>query len=142
MSQIKKQLTPTLKKIMQDEVKEQARFGSSSANWYLNATELVPHPVTKMTTRNLGVNIHRLRLGYKATWQMIEGMARQCNYCEDTPDHPLLHYLLECTATSSLRGRMTIPDTTCEITATRLVKNIIESMENHSRFLIEKPPPR
>ena len=62
---LKKLLAPVVKKIMQDEVKEQARLGSSSANWYLHTTDLIPHPVTRIMTRALGVTIHRVRLGTK-----------------------------------------------------------------------------
>ena len=95
ISQIKKQLAPTIRKMMHEEVKTQARLGSPSSNWYLHATELVPHPVTRDISRKLAVIIHRLRLGYKATWQMLEGVIRPCSYCDDSPEAPLMHYLLE-----------------------------------------------
>ena len=142
ISQIKKQLAPTIKNIMKEEIKTQARLGSPSSNWYLQATDLVPHPVTKGTPRQLAVIIHRLRLGYKATWQMIEGVARPCNYCEDTPDAPLMHYLLECPQTASLRDNRGNPLPLNNDTAAKIAKNIIEYIETYQDFLIRMPPPR
>ena len=96
-------------------------------------------------SRKLAVIIHRLRLGYKATWQLIEGVARPCNHCDETPDAPLLHYLLECPQTVSLRGNRDVPnlqDPECIPAAARLVLNIIENIENHSGLLTDLPPPR
>ena len=130
---------------MCDEIKEQARLGSPSSNWYLNATELAPHPVTRDVPRELGVIIHRLRLGYKATWQLIEGLERPCNYCDESPQAPLLHYLLECPQTASLRQNRDVPniqDPDSVLAAAKVAKNIIDNIETHRGLLMEKPPPR
>ena len=97
-------MAPAIKTSMQKEIKNYAIQGSPSANWYIQATELIPHPVTKNTPRKMAVIIHRLRLGYKATWQMLEGINRPCNYCDEEPESPLLHYLLDCLHTVTLRG--------------------------------------
>ena len=130
---------------MHEEIKNQARTGSPSCNWYLNATELVPHPVNRNISRKLAVIIHRLRLGYKTTWQIIEGAARPCNYCNNSPDAPLLHYLLECPQTASLRENIDVPDIQnpeSYVAAAKIAKNIIESLETHGGLLLDMPPPR
>ena len=145
ISQIKSQLTPKLRTQIQEEIRTQARAGSFSCNWYLKATELTPHLVNKHTPRKLAVIIHRLRLGYKANWQMIDIAARECNYCNHSPDEPLLHYLLECPQTATLRGNRNIPNIqhpdSCKIAA-NLVKHIIENIETHYNTLLDMPPPR
>ena len=145
ISQIKKQLAPTIRKMMHEEVKTQARLGSPSSNWYLHATELVPHPVTRDISRKLAVIIHRLRLGYKATWQMLEGVIRPCSYCDDSPEAPLMHYLLECPQTASLRENNDVPNLQNPesfVAAAKVVKNIVEGIEIHQDLLTEMPPPR
>ena len=126
---------------MQEEVKEQARQGSPSAAWYLQATELIPHPVTKHTPRKLAVILHRLRLGYKATWQLIDEAQQPCNYCDDTPDHPLLHYILECPQTAHLRTNRNIQDPANIAQAASIVRDLIEDAQYHDH-LMEAPPPR
>ena len=144
-SQIKKIAAPELQKTMHKEIKNLASQGSPSATWYLHATELAPHPVTKDMSRKLAVIIHRLRLGYKATWRMIEGVIKPCDYCDDSPDSPLLHYLLECPHTGTLRGNRVLPDIQdpdSSLAAAKLCKEIVENIENHSRFLLDSPPPR
>ena len=44
-----------------------ARF----ATWYRQATHMNPHPIAQSTTRNLQTIIHRLRLGYRCTWEIV-----------------------------------------------------------------------
>ena len=126
---------------MQEEVKAQARQGSPSATWYLQSTELIPHPVIKQTPRKLAVILHRLRLGYKATWQLIEAAFQPCCYCDDTPEQPLLHYLLECPQTAQLRTNRIIQNPDSFEEAANLVKHIIEDSQFHD-LLMEMPPPR
>ena len=136
---------PKVKEIMNKDVEFYANLGSPSANWYLQATDLIPHGVTKHTPRELAVIIHRLRLGYKANWQIVEGVERPCEYCEEDTEHPLLHYLLECPNTAQLRGngnlpRVEHPNSVTE--AARLCKQLVENIERYERTLIEYPPPR
>ena len=140
-SQIKSKMAPAIKKIMQEEVKNQAQQGSSSASWYLLSTELIPHPITKHTSRKLAVILHRLRLGYKATWQLIDAALQPCNYCDVTPDQPLLHYLLECPQTAQLRAGRNVQNPDDVEEAAKTVKNIIEDTRLHD-LLLEMPPPR
>ena len=65
-SQIKKMMASTVRQNMIEDIRQIASQGSPAANWYLLATDLIPHRVTKNTHRNLAVTMHRLRLGYKA----------------------------------------------------------------------------
>ena len=144
-SQIKRSIAPTVKKSMQNEVRDHLSLGSPSAYWYFHATELMPHPVTKHMSRKLGVIIHRLRLGYKANWQMIAGINRPCDYCDETPELPLIHYLLECPHTVSLRGNRALPDIqdpNSILEATKLCKEVIEDINTHCNLLLDSPPPR
>ena len=99
-SQIKSMMAPAIRKIMGNDIKYHASQGSHSANWYLRATDLKPHNITKNTPRELAVVIHRLRLGYRANWQIIEGAQRPCKHCEEETDFPLLHYPLACPSTA------------------------------------------
>ena len=144
-SQIKNMTAPAIKTNMQNEIKNHANLGSPSANWYIQATELIPHPVTKNTPRELAVIIHRLRLGYKATWQIVEGINKPCNYCNEEPESPLLHYLLDCPHTVTLRGNRILPnsqDPNSSLAAAKLCKDIIEDINTHQNLLLDSPPPR
>ena len=145
ISQIKLKIAPAIKTKMQEEVKNQVSLGSQSSFWYKHATDLLPHPVAKDMSRKLAVTIHRLRLGYKANWQIIQGNNRPCNYCDETPDSPLLHYLLECPHTASLRGNQVLPiiqDPNSTLAAAKLSKDIIEDINIHYNLLMDSPPPR
>ena len=144
-SQIKSMMAPAIKTNMNDEIKHHANQGSTSANWYIQATELIPHAITKNMPRQLAVVIHRLRLGYKATWQMIEGINNPCNYCDENTHLPLLHYLLECPHTATLRGNRIYPnihDPNSTKAAAKLCKDILENINTHSNLLMYSPPPR
>ena len=138
-------MAPAIKTSMQNEIKNHANQGSPSANWYIKATELIPHPVTKNMPRKMAVIIHRLRLGYKASWQMAVGINRPCNYCDEEPESPLLHYLLDCPHTASLRGNRTLPnsqDPNSSLAAAKLCKDIIEDINTHRNLILDSPPPR
>ena len=80
-----------------------------SAAWYRQATHMNPHPNAKSTTRNLQTIIHHLRLGYRCTWEIVNQEERECNYCEQVTEEPLLHYLLECEATDDIRIKIGKP---------------------------------
>ena len=119
--------------------------GSDSANWHKAATNLTPPPIFPTTSRKLAVIIHRLRLGYKCNWQLEEPLDRPCDHCSNITTAPLLHYLLECPETQSLRSGFSptnsqAPDAIQS--ATLLVRDIIENIETHSELLCSLPPPR
>ncbi|XP_068224012.1 uncharacterized protein [Palaemon carinicauda] len=121
-----------------------AENGSPSATWYKWATELEPPPIDKNTPRKQAVCIHRLRLGYKANWEIREDIQRPCDHCGDTPQHALLHYLLECRETAQLRGDLLVDTNAPEAgkAAATLAKAIVESFDTHSQLLSRLPPPR
>ena len=55
---------------------------------------MIPPAVDRYTPRELAVTIHRLRLGYKANWEIIPDVDRPCKHCGEDAPRPLLHYLL------------------------------------------------
>ena len=144
--QVKKLMEPITRSSITEDVKNRAQQGSQSARWYLKATDLVPHPVVRDTPRWLAVTTHRLRLGYKANWEIIENNIRPCAHCNLNTDTPLLHYLLECTETSDLHNEIDVPGNLHSQealdTATKLVKHIVEDLQNYTDILNTLPPPR
>ena len=102
-------MEPLTKNSITEDVKSRAQQGSQSALWYTKATDLLPHPVIRGTPKWLAVTIHKLRLGYKANWEVIGNNIRPCAHCNLDTDTPLLHYLLECTETSDLLNEIDIP---------------------------------
>ena len=144
-SQIKSMMAPAIIYEMKKDIRNHASGGSPSANWYILATDLKPHNITKNTPRELAVVIHRLRLGYKANWQMIQGVNLPCKYCEVETNLPLLHYLLECPNTINLRRNRTaidLHDPGCNEVAAKLCREIVEEINDFSDLLLEIPPPR
>ena len=78
--------------------------GSPSATWYLRATNREPLIVSKTMRPAVRTHLHRLRLGYKTTRQICEQFdGEECRHCEEWVYEPLLHYILRCPATASLR---------------------------------------
>ena len=119
---------------------------SPSATWYKEATLLEPSPITKNTPRKLAVIIARLRLGYKCCWEIIQPRDRECSHCNQLTNKPLLHYLLECPITISLRNGLDNPVFANHINATtiaaQIVYNILGQLELHQHTLLTYPPPR
>ena len=118
-----------------------------SATWYRQDTHMNPNPIANSMTRNLQTIIHRLRLGYKCTWEIVNQEEKECNYCEQVTEEPLLHYLLECGATDDVRitvrkppHDVNMPDATEK--ATEMVFSIIEKIDETKAMLLECPPPR
>ena len=113
-----------------------------SVTWYQQATHMNPHPIVNSTTRNLLTIIHRLRLGYRCTWEIVNQEEMECNYCEQVTEEPLLHYLLKCEATDDLRRTVrkwphdaNMPDATEK--ATEMVFSNIEKIEETKAMLLE-----
>ena len=144
-SQIKSLTVPKLRANMINDIRYHAAQGSPSANWYLQATNLIPHNVTKHTNREEAVIMHRLRLGYKASWEIVTRTNRPCNHCDAETEHPLLHYLLECPFTADLRGNRLLPAAdhpNSNIEAALFCKELTEGILLHRRTLLEFNPPR
>ena len=144
--QIKRLMEPITKNSITEDVKSRAQQGSQSALWYTKATDLLPHPVIRGTPRWLAATIHRLRLGYKANWEVIGNIIRPCAHCNLDTETPILHYLLECTETSDPCNEIDIPGNLhgqqAKDTATKLVKHIVENIQNYTDILNTLPPPR
>ena len=85
--------------LLQDAVAE----GSRSATWYVTATRECPRihpcPFPPPVTRHLV----RLRLGFLCSSQILGGDPARCAHCLEEPQEPLVHYILECPASHSLR---------------------------------------
>ena len=144
-SQVKSMIIPKIKANMVENIRHHAMQGSQSATWYLSATNLIPHNITRNTPRKEAVIMHRLRLGYKANWEIVERAIRPCNHCEEETEFPLLHYLLDCPHTANLRGNRILPGADhpqSNAEAAKLCKEIIEGIEHHRGTLLEFNPPR
>ncbi|XP_066969028.1 uncharacterized protein [Macrobrachium rosenbergii] len=143
LQQIKNAIKPLMKANMLEDLRAWTDH-SPTARWYKWATDLVPPPIDRHTPRKLAVCIHRLRLGYKACWEIVNPSVRPCEHCEEETQQPLLHYLLECRETALLRGEVQAdvnsPDA-AKIAAT-LAKAIVEDIDTHAQLLVNLPPPR
>ncbi|XP_068237077.1 uncharacterized protein [Palaemon carinicauda] len=97
LQQMKNKIKPQLKENLIKDLHKWIGNNSPSATWYKWATDLVPPPIDRYTPREQVVCIHRLRLGYKANWEMLENNERPYEYCDVAPQQALRHYLLEYT---------------------------------------------
>ena len=81
-----------------------AETTSASLSWYALATDREQLTLPPTVTRKDRVSVTRLRLGYptvRSLGQDYEG--ELCSYCDDFVAEPLVHYLLDCEATTQLR---------------------------------------
>ena len=78
------QVENLLKNPVQEALVQDIHFwvNQESPSWYKMTTELKPPPINKYTPRHLAVIIHRLYLGYKANWEIIEGIIKSCTSTE------------------------------------------------------------
>jgi len=77
--------------------------GSPSAFWYKTSTEYESITIPRSMSGEDAVIIHRLRLGYRCSWEIDERNPKQCNHFQSITDKPLIHYLLECDALTAIR---------------------------------------
>ena len=78
--------------------------GSPSATWYRAVTRYDHPNIPRLMPRKTAVIIHRLRLGYRCSWEVVENTVRDCTHCdEEAVELPLLHYLLHCPCLSAIR---------------------------------------
>ncbi|KAK7075916.1 hypothetical protein SK128_003949, partial [Halocaridina rubra] len=89
-------------------------IGSPSTWWYKTTTDLRRITLPKSLRRSTEVNVYRLRLGYKCTWQIVENIIKECTFCQVASPHPLLHYILECDSFSEIRRKTGAPATSSE----------------------------
>lgn len=120
---------------------------SPSALWYKAATEYQSHTISKFTKRHLATIVHRLRLGYKCSWEVIAPEERECIHCEELTPAPLLHYLLECIVSAPLRQMTGTPDAPPDdplafSIGTAMVSKVLQNLAVTQDFLLSFPPPR
>ncbi|XP_068246704.1 uncharacterized protein [Palaemon carinicauda] len=122
------------------DVREAALGGSMTARWYTQVTGMDPHGISRDTDRRLAVIIHRLRLGYKCSWQIVGDEERPCQHCETQPaEDPLDHYPLHCPNTTLLRQDLPANP---PVTAEAVTKHILENIPTYRAYLTSYPPPR
>ena len=119
---------------------------SKTAKWYKAVSELIPPAIDKNTPRELAVITHRLRLGYRANWEIITEIDRPCNHCDTNTNMPLLHYLLQCPHTASFRNNINTPEDIYSDEATKIACNIAKHITQNNDFyantLTTHPPLR
>ncbi|XP_068235697.1 uncharacterized protein [Palaemon carinicauda] len=93
LQQIKSKIKTQLKDNLIKELHKWIGNGSPSATWYKWATELESPLIDRCTPREQALCIHRLRLEYKANWEIIDNTQRPCDHCDVTPQQALLPYL-------------------------------------------------
>ena len=148
LQQIKNKTNRISKKSLIDNVNLWVGNDSLSAKWYKLATELETPIIDKNTPRSLAVIFHRLRLGYKANWQITTNTNRPCNHCNLDTQTPLIHYLLQCSHTTTFRNNFNTPlnldfnSQEAFNTAALLAKNITQNLDTHKHTLLNFPPPR
>ena len=94
------------------------------------------------THPRIRADIHRLRLGYHCATEIFRNQAI-CNHCETPTAAPLLHYILQCAETASIRRQGNFPDEDEDVarsTATRLIANA--PIHRLIKLVQETPPPR
>ena len=146
LQQIKNSTKNIYRETLTSNVKKWVDYNSQSAKWYYKATDLIPPPIDKHTHREIAVMVHRLRLGYRASWEIINNIERPCTHCDENTSKPLIHYLNNCVHTSNMRNNIATPDdeNTEEAfnTACNIAKNITQNYHMYTGTLTSHPPPR
>jgi len=142
LSQIKRRIKTAVQTIASNR-REELLASSPTASWYNDAAANLP-PVPPKLPRRDQVNLHRLRLGYRCSWEINARVDRDCVYCERTTDEPLLHYILECTITRSVFGTHLETDSpnADSIAAKRVSAAYTRKFPRLLKLIREHPPPR
>ena len=82
--------------------------GSTSAIWYINATQRRPALLSGLSTTDARI-IQQLRLGYRCRAQILDTLPETCSHCSTASGQPLHHYILHCPATYGLRRGLRDP---------------------------------
>ena len=130
-------------RMVEEEHRRWLALNSQSASWYQAATKRRKTPVTAHTPRRLATVASRLCLGYPCSWEILEGRTRECQHCGQETQEGLLHYLLDCQHTATLRRGASVDVTQSRmLQAAAIVFHVTEELEEHSDVLTEFPPPR
>lgn len=102
-----RRIKETTNNLKREDLVEEIAAGSPSATWYARATELQPPDVPRNLPPKALIALHRIRLGYKTPPEIIRDTPPEdCQHCSTISETPLLHYLLECAATRTVRGNL------------------------------------
>ena len=145
LQQIKNLTKHTSRETMIKNINHWVQNDSKTAKWYRKVSGFEPPAIDKHTPRQLSVIVHRLRLGYRANWEIINNINRPCAHCDTDTDSPLLHYLLKCTHTHTFRNTNTPDDLHSDEAidvACDIAKSITQDLDAHADTLLAYPPPR
>lgn len=144
LSAIHRNIKHKIKDKIKEEHEEEVRAGSASAAWYATTTKYLPPDIPRHTPSHTRKHLHRLRLGYPTLQQIKPELPREpCSYCDETSATPLLHYLLDCPATTDLRTGGPYPQAEHPLAASTAARLIASTADNTLLHLVSShPPPR
>ena len=115
---------------------------SRSMAWYYIATEETHVSPNLRASRVTEVATHRLRLGYRTRDEIFRDRDPEpCNHCTSPTVDPLLHYLLHCPRTATLRAQPPPPGAE-QRRAAMVVRRAMETPDALATILKNTPPPR
>ena len=115
---------------------------SRSMAWYNTAAALPLVSPNLRKDRKVEVATHRLRLGFRTADAIFpDRHPEPCNHCTAPTLHPLLHYLLHCPRTASLRAQPPPPGDELW-RAAMVVRRATETLDELATILRDTPPPR
>ena len=144
LSIIKQQTSKNIMSARKQDHKQEVDKGSITALWYAQATSLKKIDLSPDLPLDTQKHIHRLHLGYPSPCEIIKDIEPpQCIHCNKITTRPLLHYILECPKTGTLRRNINnIPSLTYPAwreTAARLLANM--SIITRIAELVKITPP-
>ena len=145
LGRVRGKLRQTANCLAKDKHQSCVEGGSPSAVWYSRATRYEPLSISESISPTVRTRLHRLRLGYKTTRQICEQFeGEECRHCEEWVREPLLHYILQCPATASLRppGMIVPPLDEPEATVAASTLLFTAGTDVLAKLVSATPPPR
>ena len=145
LSLIKKEIKRGISKISKRAHAAEVEGGSPSATWYARATRLEPLSLPSTKPSHLRARIHRLRLGYKCLRELANDRPHiLCDNCDTATIGPLLHYLLECPASTSIRDDTRQYPNSADDSALSAAADLVAetTLPKLLELVAETPPPR
>lgn len=141
MAQVKRIIRANTLQLHKSTHEEEAARGSPSATWYARATEYKPAALLPNTHPKVRAGIHRLHLGYHCLSSLQGQLPLPCQYCESQTYKPLLHYLLQCPATTNLRGNHQYPEPEDDDAEEAAALIIATTSVSKLTYVVEVAPP-